>query len=86
MIFANFVNYEMDFFEVGIFAATAIGRIGKHGDFGLFIIISLISFGGIFNYSIELFFGGNFVDSAIGESEMLAFFFADKTTREIIRF
>ena len=76
----------MDFFKIGIFATTAISGIGKHGDFGLFIIISLISFGGIFNYGIELFLGGDFVDSAIGESEMLAFFFANETTREIIRF
>ena len=52
MVFADFVDDEMDFFEVGIFAAGTVGRVGEHGDFRLEASISLESLGGIFDDSV----------------------------------
>ena len=64
---ANFVDDEVDFFEVRIFAARTVGGIGKHGDFGGVLVVGLVSGGGIFNDSIKLIGGREFVDAAVGE-------------------
>ena len=79
MVFADFVDDEMDFFEVGIFAAGAVGRVRKHGDFGLETGILFESFGGIFDDNVELVFRREFVDATVGESEGAVAFLTNKT-------
>ena len=73
----------MDFGEVEVLAAGTMGGVGKHGDSGLIISVGLIGFCGIFDDNVELFFGGVFVDAAVGESEELVPSFANKGTREV---
>ena len=86
MAFANLINHEMDFFEVGIFAAGAVCGVGKHGDFWSFASEVLESYGSIFDYGVELLFGWEFINAAVGEGEKLIAFLADETTRKIGRF
>ena len=85
MIFADFCDDGVDFFEVGIFAAGALGGIGEHGDFGLFPVVGLESFGGIFDDAVEFVGVGEFVDATVGEDKMLAFPLANEATGEKLR-
>ena len=86
MVFADFVYDEMNFFEIGIFAAGTIGGVGKHGYFGLKSGVVFESFGSVFDDGIEFFGIGLFVDAAISDSNDLIAFSADETARKEIRF
>ena len=86
MVFADLFNYEMDFFEVGIFAARAVGGVGKHGDSWSFVGEVFESFGSVFDDGVELFFGRDFVYAAIGYGEDLVAFLTNETAREIVGF
>ena len=79
---ADVVDGKSDFFEVGVFTTGAVGRVREHGDAGLFVVVGDEGSGGVFDDSAELFFGGLFVDAAVGDSEMVIATFADETTRE----
>ena len=83
MVFADLFNHEMDFFEVGVFTAGAISRVGKHGDFRSFTREVFEGFGSVFDDGVELFFSREFVYASVGESEDLTVFLTDKTAREI---
>ncbi len=82
MVFADLVDDSSNFIKVGIFAAGAFGRIGKHSNFGLCFKICLMGFCGVFNDGVELLGGWLFVDAAVGDSEMRVVFLADKTARK----
>ncbi len=75
----------MDFLEVGIFAAGAMGGVGKHGDFGGFASVCSKRNSGVFYGSVELLLGGEFVDAAVSERENRVAFLADKATGKVIR-
>ncbi len=79
---ADFVDDKMDFIEVGVFATGAIGGVGKHGDSRGVACEIFESGGGIFDNGVELLFGRGFVDAAVGKSEHLIVFFANKATGE----
>ena len=68
VILANFINNIVDFFKIGIFAARTVSRIRKHGDLGFFVGVGDKSLSRVFDYSVELFFGRELIDSTIGES------------------
>ena len=83
MIFTDLVNNEVDFGEVGIFAAGAVSGVGKHGDDGLIVGVVLVGGGGVFDDGVELVFVGEFVDAAVSEGENLAVFLADEAAGEV---
>ena len=67
MVLFDLVDDVMNLVEVRVFSAGTIGGVGKHGDAGLGIGEGSESDGGIFDNDVELFFGRDFVDAAVGE-------------------
>ncbi len=53
VILLDLFDNEIDFVEIGVFAAGAIGGVGEHGDFGLIIGVILESGGGVFDDYVE---------------------------------
>ena len=86
MILLDLFDNEIDFVEIGVFTAGAIGGVGEHGDFGLIIGVILESGGGVFDDYVELFFRREFIYATVGESENLVAFFADEAAGKIGRF
>lgn len=86
MIGSDLADDVMGFGEVGIFAAGAVGRVGKHGDFWLTIGVFGESSGGVFDNGIELLLSWLFVDAAVGEGEDLVAFLANEAAREVFGF
>ncbi len=82
MGFFDLVDAGVDFVEIGVFTAGAVGGVGKHGDFGLVASEIMIGGGSVFDNSVELLLCGGFVDTAVGESEYLIVFLANKTAGE----
>ena len=39
VVVADFVDDEVDFVEIGVLAAGAVGGVGEHGDAGLLLIV-----------------------------------------------
>ena len=83
VVLSDLVDDEMDFGEVGVFAAGAVGGVGEHGDDGLGASVVLVGGGGVFYDGVKLVFVGEFVDAAVGEGEELVAFLADETAREV---
>ena len=72
------------FVEVGIFAAGAVGGVGKHSDSRLLIIVGFVSLGGVFDDAVELVLGRLLIDAAVSDDEMLPWSFADEAAGEIL--
>ncbi len=85
VIFADFVDDGIDFRKIGIFATRTFGGIREHRDAWSVIKICFVSFGGVFDDSVELLFGGELIDATVGYDEGLVALFTDKTTREKLR-
>ncbi len=52
MVLPDLVDDEMDFVEVGVLAAGAVGRVGKHSDAGLLTGETREGLGGVFDDSV----------------------------------
>ena len=79
---ADSVDSVMDFFEIGIFTARAVGGVGKQSDARSFAGKGGKSSSGVFDNPVKLFFIWQFIHAAVGEGEKLVGFFTDKTTGE----
>ena len=86
VILLDLFDDEMDFVKIGIFAAGAIGGVGEHGNLGLTTSVVLEGDGGVFDDYVELFLCGEFIYTAVSESENLVAFFADEAAGKIGRF
>ena len=83
-ILSDLIYAKMDFGEVGIFAAGAVGGVRKHSNARLLVSVVLVGGGGVFDDCVELVFVWEFVDAAVGESEDLVGFLADEAAGEIL--
>ena len=83
VVLPNLIDNVIDFVEVGILTAGAVGGVGKHGDSGSVSGVSVICDGGVFDDGVKLVPIWDFVDAAVGEGEDLTALLADETTGEI---